>query len=54
VLKYAKEHGNSAAERHFDPPVTEKMLCEWRKLEDLQKLKKNKHSFHTNIANGLT
>ena len=24
VVKYAKEHGNRAAERHFGPPPTEK------------------------------
>jgi hypothetical protein len=34
VMKYAKEHGNRAADTHFVPPLTEKMLCEWRKLEE--------------------
>jgi len=51
VIKYAKEHGNRAAERHFGPPPTEKMICEWRKLEEkLQQLEKNKHSFRMHIA----
>nr|XP_034962970.1 uncharacterized protein LOC118080993 [Zootoca vivipara] len=41
VVKYAKEHGNRAAERHFAPPLTEKMIREWRKQEDqLQKADK--------------
>uniref|UniRef100_A0A8C8RNE1 HTH CENPB-type domain-containing protein n=1 Tax=Pelusios castaneus TaxID=367368 RepID=A0A8C8RNE1_9SAUR len=46
VVKYAKEHGNRAAKRHFGPPPTEKMIREWRKQEDqLQKLDKTKHTF---------
>ncbi|XP_035209984.1 uncharacterized protein LOC118184424 [Stegodyphus dumicola] len=45
VIKFAKEHGNRAAERHFGPPPTEKMIREWRKQEDqLQKLDKSKHT----------
>ncbi|XP_035228767.1 uncharacterized protein LOC118200886 [Stegodyphus dumicola] len=45
VIKFAKEHGNRAAERHFGPPTTEKMIREWRKQEDqLQKLDKSKHT----------
>jgi hypothetical protein len=39
VIKYAKEHGNRAAKRHCGPPLSEKMICEWRKLEEkLQQL----------------
>lgn len=26
VIKFAKEHGNRVAERHFGPPPTEKMM----------------------------
>uniref|UniRef100_A0A803K4M5 HTH CENPB-type domain-containing protein n=1 Tax=Xenopus tropicalis TaxID=8364 RepID=A0A803K4M5_XENTR len=45
VIKYAKEHGNRAAERQFGPPPSEKMIREWRKQEDqLQKLEKSKHT----------
>jgi hypothetical protein len=33
VIKYVKEHGNRAAKRHFGPPVTEKIICDWRKVE---------------------
>jgi hypothetical protein len=48
VIKYAKEHANGAAERHFGPSATDKMIHEWRKQgEELQELEKNKHSFHT-------
>lgn len=50
VIKYAKEHGNRAAERHFGPPPTEKMIREWKKQEEqlkgLSKHKK-KHFVHT-------
>ncbi|XP_069593726.1 bromodomain testis-specific protein [Ranitomeya imitator] len=43
VIKYAEEHGNRAAERHFGPPPTEKMIREWRKQEDeLQKAGKSR------------
>ena len=34
VIRYAKEHGNRPAERHFGPPPTEKMIRQWRKQED--------------------
>lgn len=34
VVRYAKEHGNRAAERHFGPPPTEKMIRQWRKQEE--------------------
>lgn len=48
VVKYAKEHGNRAAER---PPPTEKMIREWRKQEDqLQKADKSKHTFRGHAA----
>ena len=51
VVKYAKEHGNRAAERHFGPPPTEKMIQEWRKQEDqLQKTDKTKQCFHGHAA----
>lgn len=51
VIKYAKEHGNRAAERHFGPPPSEKMIREWRKLEDqLQKLDKSKHTLRGHAA----
>nr|AHN53440.1 DDE superfamily endonuclease [Nuttalliella namaqua] len=51
VIKFAKEHGNRAAERHFGPPPTEKMIREWRKQEDqLQKLGKNKHNLRKPTA----
>jgi hypothetical protein len=51
VIKYVKEHGNRAAEKHFGPSRTEKMICVWRKQEEeLQKLGKNKHSFHKHAA----
>jgi hypothetical protein len=33
VIKYVKEHGNRAAKRHLGPPLTEKMTCDWRKVE---------------------
>ncbi|XP_078244344.1 uncharacterized protein LOC110070281 isoform X2 [Pogona vitticeps] len=46
VVQYAKEHGNRAAERHFGPHPSEKMIREWRKQEDrLQKADKSKHTF---------
>uniref|UniRef100_H9GR36 HTH CENPB-type domain-containing protein n=1 Tax=Anolis carolinensis TaxID=28377 RepID=H9GR36_ANOCA len=51
VIKYTKEHGNRAAERHFGPPPTEKMIREWRKQEDqLQKADKSKHTFRGRTA----
>ncbi|KAM3915673.1 pogo transposable element with KRAB domain [Leptodactylus fuscus] len=51
VVKYAKEHGNRAAERHFGPPPTEKMIREWRKQEEaLQKADKSKHTFREHTA----
>ncbi|CAI5769472.1 pogo transposable element with KRAB domain [Podarcis lilfordi] len=51
VVKYAKEHGNRAAERCFGPPPTEKMIRERRKQEDqLQKADKSKHTFRGNAA----
>uniref|UniRef100_L7MZP6 HTH CENPB-type domain-containing protein n=1 Tax=Anolis carolinensis TaxID=28377 RepID=L7MZP6_ANOCA len=51
VIKYAKEHGNRAAERHFGSPPTEKMIREWRKQEDqLQKADKSKHTFRGRTA----
>jgi hypothetical protein len=34
VIKFAKEHGNRAAERHFGPPPTEKMIRAFRKQEE--------------------
>lgn len=40
-----------AAERHFGPPPTEKMIREWRKQEDqLQKADKSKHTFRGHAA----
>ena len=30
VIPYAEEHGNRAAERHFGPPPTEKIIRNWR------------------------
>jgi hypothetical protein len=51
VIKYAKQQSNRAAKRHCGPPAIEKMICEWRKLEQkLQLLEKNKLSFYTHIA----
>ena len=51
VVKYAKEHGNRAVERHFGPPPTEKMIQEWRKQEDqLQKMDKTKQCFRGHAA----
>jgi hypothetical protein len=48
VVQYAKGNGNRAAERHFGPPPTEKMIREWRKQENqLIVFEKNKHSFRT-------
>jgi hypothetical protein len=42
VIKFAKEHSNMAAERHFGPHSTEKMIRDWRKQkEELLKLEKN-------------
>jgi hypothetical protein len=29
VINYVKEHGNRITERHFVPPLTEKMVYEW-------------------------
>lgn len=37
VVQYAKQHGNRAAERHFGPPPTEKMIRYWRKQEEMLK-----------------
>ena len=31
---------NRAVERHFGPPLTEKMIWEWRKQDQLQKMDK--------------
>ena len=33
VIKYAKKHGNRAAERHFGPPPTESVIRLWRQQE---------------------
>ena len=38
VIAYAEEHGNRAAERHFGPPPTEKIIWNWRaSKEELKK-----------------
>jgi hypothetical protein len=51
AIKCAEQHYNRAAERHFGPPPTEKMIRGWKKQqEELQRLQKNKHSFHAHIA----
>jgi hypothetical protein len=51
VVQYAKENGNRAAERHFGPPPTEKMIRAWRKQENqLITLEKNKYSFRRHAA----
>jgi hypothetical protein len=51
VVQYAKENSNRAAERHFGPPPTGKMIREWWKQENqLITLEKNKHSFCTRTA----
>jgi hypothetical protein len=51
VIKYAKDHSNTAGETHFGLPPTDKMICEWRKLEEILKIsEKNKHSFCMHIA----
>jgi len=43
VVNYAEKHGNWAAERHFGPPLTQKMIREWRKQrKDLIKADKSK------------
>lgn len=34
VIKFAKEHGNRAAERHFGPPPTESVIRLWRQQEE--------------------
>ncbi|XP_045060478.1 general transcription factor II-I isoform X3 [Desmodus rotundus] len=34
VIKYAKKHGNRAAERHFGPPPTESVIRLWRQQEE--------------------
>ena len=34
VIKYAKKHGNRAAERHFGPPPTENVIRLWRQQEE--------------------
>ena len=40
VIAYAEEHGNRAAERHFDPPPTEKTIrAWWASKEELKKLR---------------
>jgi len=47
VVRYAKEHGNRAAERHFGPLPTEKMIQQWRKQEELGKFgNKTKHNLY--------
>lgn len=51
VIQYAKENGNRAAERHFGPPPTEKMIREWRKQEvQLLNASKSKRAFRTHVA----
>ena len=45
VVKYAEEHGNRQAERHFGPPPTEKMIRTWRgQKEALQNSRKEKRA----------
>lgn len=45
VIRFAKEHENRAADRHFGPLPTEKMIREQKKQENqLQKLDKCKHT----------
>ena len=34
VIKYAKKHGDRAAERHFGPPPTENVIRSWRQQEE--------------------
>jgi hypothetical protein len=55
-LNVIKKYVNRAAKRHFGPPSTEKITCEWVRLdEEMQKLEKNKHSFFVHILqSGLT
>ncbi|XP_069606515.1 uncharacterized protein [Ranitomeya imitator] len=51
VVKFAKQHGNRAAERQFGRPPTEKMIREWRKQENqLQKMDKTKRGFRGHPA----
>ncbi|XP_077111701.1 uncharacterized protein LOC143767342 isoform X2 [Ranitomeya variabilis] len=51
VVKFAKKHGNRAAERKFGRPPTEKMIREWRKQEDqLKKMDKTKRGFRGHPA----
>lgn len=50
VVNYAKEHGNRAAERHFGPPPTEKMIREWKKQEEqLKGLSKHKKTLRSHL-----
>lgn len=51
VIAYAKEHGNRAAERHFGPPPTEKMIRTWRNQEeDLKKATHSKYNLRRGTA----
>ena len=34
VIKYAKKHGNRAADRHFGPPPIESVIRLWRQQEE--------------------
>ena len=39
VIAYAEEHGNKTAGRHFNPPPTEKTICDWQaSKEELKKI----------------
>ena len=51
VIKYAKENGNRAAERHFGPPPTEKMIRTWRRQEnELKETKCSKHNLRKGVV----
>jgi hypothetical protein len=52
VIKYAKEHGNRAAERQFGPRPTEKIIRTWRKQEQqLKEANPNNRSLRRGTVN---
>jgi hypothetical protein len=44
VIKYVKQHSSLAAEKHFHPSPTKKMICEGKRQDKEEKEKKKKRS----------
>jgi len=44
VIKYVKEHSSSAAEIHFHPSPTKKMICEGKRQKKMMMMRRRRRS----------